>query len=323
MIKPFESFLAQKFEEYISYRQGLGYTETHLRLSLSYLDHYLKDKGIPFSMFTPSFFLEFRKTLDVNPKTANGIITVIRGFFWYLERNEESESNPLSEISPLKENHFFPFVFSEGQIEDLLSAIIKRIRKTPRYFLHDLAEYTAISLLARCGMRISEPTKLLLKNYDQREATLYIEKTKFKKDRLIPIPKKTTTEIENYLAVRKTIVKDDHTPYLIIAGKDEPLVRHQLYPVFDRAIKKIGLSQTRKTYGNTTFGRPTPHSFRHSFAINTLKRIKEQGKSPQNALPILAAYLGHLHYRHTAIYLKVTDSQQRLELLKFAQSRDI
>ncbi|MDL1985079.1 MAG: hypothetical protein LWX54_12995 [Deltaproteobacteria bacterium] len=60
---------------------------------------------------------------------------------------------------------------------------------------------------------------------------------------------------------------------------------------------------------------------RHSFAINTLKRIKQQGKSPQNALPILAVYLGHRKYRYTAVYLKVVDAEHRQGLVDFAISR--
>ena len=51
--------------------------------------------------------------------------------------------------------------------------------------MKDLAVYLAILLLARCGMRISEPVRLLKHHYRQSEQTLYIEKTKFKKDRLI------------------------------------------------------------------------------------------------------------------------------------------
>jgi integrase len=70
-----------------------------------------------------------------------------------------------------------------------------------------------------------------------------------------------------------------------------------------------------------TFGSPTPHSLRHSFAINTLKRIKDQGKSPQHALPVLAAYMGHRKYQYTAAYLKVRDAKHLAGLIDFAKSQ--
>ena len=68
------------------------------------------------------------------------------------------------------------------------------------------------------------------------------------------------------------------------------------------------------------FSAPTPHSLRHSFAVNTLRRIKKRGKSPQNALPVLATYMGHSEYKHTMKYLKVVDAEQRQGLADFVGS---
>jgi len=59
---------------------------------------------------------------------------------------------------------------------------------------------------------------------------------------------------------------------------------------------------------------------RHAFAINTLRRVKERGRSPQNALPVLAVYMGHSKYKHTIKYLKVLDAGQRQGLFYFATS---
>jgi len=321
MMKPFESFLAPTLEEYIAYRRNLGYTEKGLRQCLSYLDRYLQAKQVWFGAFSASFFLDFRATLKQNPRTVNGIMSTVHGFFQYLQRIGYCDQNPLLDIPPVRELHFIPFVFSPQQIELLLKGLQNRLRKTEKYFLKDLAEYTAIVLLARCGLRISESTRLLLSHFRPQEATIYIEKTKFKKDRLIPVPRSVIKEIENYLAVRRSLVSEDQLPYLFICGKQKRLTRTQLYPTFNRAVKDMGLDQAKKVYANTVFGRPTPHSLRHSFAINTLKRIKQKGKSHQNALPILAAYMGHRQYRDTAVYLKVIDAQQRLELLSYARSR--
>ena len=322
MMDPFESFLADTLEKYIAYRRGLGYKEKPLRQSLGYFDRYLQTKEVDLNSCTPSFFLTFRASLKLNPKTVNGILAVTRGFFQYLERLETFKENPLLDIPRLKELHFIPFVFSPEHIELLLQELQKRLRKNKNYFLNDLAEYIAIVLLARCGLRISEPTRLLRTHVRPCEATLYIEKTKFSKDRLIPAPRAVIREIENYLAVRRALLGAEKNPYLLICGKDKKLTRTQLYPTFRRAVKAIGLDQSKQVLANTTFGSPTPHGLRHAFAVNTLKRIKHQGKSPQNALPILAAYMGHCHYKHTGVYLKVIDAQQRLELYNFTKSRE-
>ena len=159
---------------------------------------------------------------------------------------------------------------------------------------------------------------LLRTHYRCDEATLYIERTKFRKDRLIPIPKTVVSEIENYLAVRKKLLADDHNPYLVAGTREKKLDKNRVRFIFHQAVKVIGLNQARQTIANTTFGSPTPHSLRHSFAINILKSVKARGLSPQLALPVLAAYMGHRHYTYTVKYLKVADADQRRGLARFA-----
>ncbi len=72
----------------------------------------------------------------------------------------------------------------------------------------DLSYYMAVVLLARCGLRISEPLRLKLNHYRFEDKTIYIDKTKFKKARLIPLPQSVAIEIENYLAVRWCLLAD-------------------------------------------------------------------------------------------------------------------
>ena len=319
-MKPFKSFLAPQMQEFIIYRQNLGYQIRRSRSHLKTFDRYLKEQKIEKSLLPPSFFLQLRSDLTIEPRSVNAIISSLRVFFQFLIRQGIYAQNPLQDIAQLSENDNIPFIFSPQQTDQLLSAVCKRLRHTKSYYLKDLSQYMAILLMARCGLRISEPLRLKRRHYRPEEKTLYIEKTKFKKDRLIPVPHSVIKEIENYLAARSSLL-DDTNPYLLISGKQKKLTCRRLYYPFNRAVKEIGLDQPKKVLANTTFGRPTPHSLRHAFAVNTLKRIKEQGKSPQHALPILAAYMGHRHYQDTAIYLKVLDAQQRRQLLHFAQSR--
>jgi len=202
-----------------------------------------------------------------------------------------------------------------------LQAISNRLRKTKEDFLTDVAMYLATLLMARCGMRISEPVRLLLTHYRADDGTIYIEKTKFRKDRLIPMPISVMREIENYLSVRKTLLPHDQNPYLL-AGKGQKGLRGRyIRDLFHQRVKNIGLSGSKQTIGNVTFGYPTPHSLRHSFAINTLKRIKDRGESTQHALPVLAAYMGHRKYQYTHAYLKVSDAKHVAGLIAFSKSQ--
>ena len=259
--------------------------------------------------------------MQKHPNTVNRVLSVTRGFFNFLIRQGLIIHNPLQDIPPLPERYFIPFVFSPEEIERLLKTTSKRIRNTEEHFLTDVALYLAVLLLARCGMRIMEPLRLRLTQYRSDDGTIYIEKTKFRKDRLIPLPISLMTEIENYLCVRRSLLPHDENPYLLAWKGQKGIEDRHVRDLFHRSVKDIGLSGSKQTIGNVTFGYPTPHSLRHSFAINTLKSIKERGESTQHALPVLAAYMGHRKYQYTHAYLKVSDAKHLAGLIEFSKSQ--
>lgn len=317
----FESFLAQKLEEYVAYRKNLGYAKEGLRPGLNAFDRYLKEQNAGWDDMQPSFFLQLRSNMEKHPNTVNVILSAIRGFFNFLIRQGLYTHNPLQDVPPLSETYFIPFVFSPEETNQLLKAVSKRIRNTKEYFLRDVALYLAILLLARCGMRIMEPLRLQLTQYRADDGTIYIERTKFRKDRLIPLPISVMTEIDNYLSVRRSLLPHDANPYLL-AWKDQKGIKDwHVRNLFHRSVKDIGLSGSKQTIGNVTFGYPTPHSLRHAFAINTMKSIKERGESTQHALPVLAAYMGHRKYQYTHAYLKVSDAKHIAGLIAFSKSQ--
>jgi integrase/recombinase XerD len=317
----FESFLSEQFEDYLTYRLNLGYDTHNLRCALKTVDRYLiAQKAVPGDL-TPAFFLSLRANLRTQSKSVNRVLSTTRMFFQYLLRKDYCRDNPLKDVPLLPEENFIPFVFSPPQIDQLLQAVCHRLHNGPKDFVKELGIYLAILLLARCGMRIYEPLRLKRHHFRTDDKTLYIERTKFKKDRLIPIPKTVAAEITNYLAVRRTLWCADANPYLLAASKEKPFRDELIRRWFHQAVRDIGLKHPRQTIGTTNIGTPTPHSLRHSFAVNTLKRIKDKGKSPQHALPVLAAYLGHSEYKHTAKYLKVLDAEHRHHLVNFINTQ--
>ncbi len=320
-MKNFESFLAKQLQQYVCYRQNLGYAEERIRYPLFVFDRYLIQQNATWDLLQPMFFLELREKIHKNPPTVNNILCALRSFFQFLVRQGCLSENPLQDVPPLPQRYFIPFVFSIVETEQLLEAFCKKIRKREKYFLEDMTMYLTIVLLARCGLRISEPLRLLRHHYRHDDGTIYIEKTKFRKDRLIPVPKCAMMEIENYLQVRKTLLADDQNPYLLAGKEKKPLTDEKVRRFFHKAIKDIGLNRQKQTIGDVIFGSPTPHSLRHAFAINTLKRIRERGKSPQHALPVLAAYMGHRKYQYTAAYLKVEDPKHIEGLISFSKSQ--
>jgi len=320
-MKNFESFLAPQLNKFIAYRQNLGYSVKPIRSHLLRFDRYVKDRKIKPGVLQPFFFLELRDNLKMEPISINRLLSSVRVFFKFMVRTDYYTANPLTDIPRVPEHSFAPFIFSPEQTDQLIEAVCKRIRKEPRQYLKDLSEYTAVVLMARCGLRIKEPLRLQLHHYRCRERTIYIEKTKFNKDRLIPVPRSVAAELDNYLSVRGVLMAEDQNPYLFVRNKQKGLNDPRLRFIFHRAVHDIGIDRPRQVIGRMIFASPTPHSLRHSFAVNTLKRIKDRGDCPQHALPVLAAYMGHQIYQYTAKYLKFIDAEQRQGLLDFAISQ--
>lgn len=320
-MKRFKSFLAEQMEDFITYRFQLGYSNTSMMYCLRVLDRYVSEKQVTWSSFDPLFFIRFRADLDLEPRSINTIFRMIKIFFNYLIRKDVILENPLQEITELQENLVIPFIFSPEETDRFLKAVVKSMRTSQRFYVSDFSAYIAFLLMARCGLRTSETINLLKTHYRPEERTIYIEKTKFRKDRLIPIPKAVAHEINNLLKVRRLFPDEDDSPFLLVKVKGNKLVRMFINRRFKQALTYINLEQPRKIIGTTNFSQPSHHSLRHSFAVNTLKRIKQQGKSCQNALPVLAAYMGHSKYKYTTYYLKVLDAEHRRQLFNFSISK--
>jgi integrase len=313
--------MAPQLRQFSAYRKQLGYEPDGIRSVLLDFDRYLQKNAVDQSQLTPAFFLKLRASIHEDPNTVNRVLSGLRALFAFLVRQGLYTQNPLDDIPARGQRYFVPFVFTMSQTDQLLQAICKTIRHQPRYFPFDVALYLSILLMARCGMRINEPLRLRRDHYRPDEGTVYIEKTKFRKDRLIPLPKAVQKELDDYLRLRQLFAADNQSPYLLAAKKQRGFHENQVRNAFHRAVEAIGIHQKREVIGDMTFGKPVPHSMRHSFAINTLTQIKARGQNPQHALPVLAAYMGHRKYQYTGAYLKVNHAQDRRGLIEFAKSQ--
>ncbi|RLC18193.1 MAG: hypothetical protein DRH93_16805, partial [Deltaproteobacteria bacterium] len=273
-MKRFNSFLTEHMEDFIEYRLQLGYSVRNMVHYLKIFDRYVIEKNTTWASFNPLFFLEFRASLHYENRSKNMGCRMVKMFFNFLVRKDLIQENPLLEIAQLPKNQIVPFIFSPEETDLLLNGVIKLMRKTEQFYLGDFSAYISFLLMARCGLRISETLNLLKTNYMPEERTIYIEKTKFKKDRLIPIPKAVADEINNLIDVRRLFFNKENNPLLLVKSNQTKLSKNYTAIKFKEVIKYINLDQPRKVIGTTNFCGPSPHSLRHSFAVNTLKRIK-------------------------------------------------
>jgi len=131
-MKSFESFLAPNMEQYLQYRQSLGYPPQGIKSALLPFDRYLIQQGASWDSLQPYFFLQLREKINKKPRTVNTILSALRGFFDYLVRQGLCADNPLQDVPPPPQTYFVPFVFSPEQTDQLLRAACARIQRSQK-----------------------------------------------------------------------------------------------------------------------------------------------------------------------------------------------
>jgi integrase len=170
---------------------------------------------------------------------------------------------------------------------------------------------TLFGLLACTGLRVSEALKLNAAHVDLDRGVLRIEKTKFKKSRLVPLHTTATRALRRYVQARygQWPVRDDHA--LFIGSTGNRLRYTTVCRVFGQLREMLGWKR-----GNGEWPRPRIHDLRHSFACRRLLSWYRQGKDVHHLVAALSTYLGHSHVTDTYWYLTGTP-----ELLAIAGSR--
>ena len=155
---------------------------------------------------------------------------------------------------------------------------------------------TLFGLLAATGMRISEAIGLRLS--DITNDGLVIEKTKFKKSRLLPLHPSARRALDDYLAIRLRVATESAA--LLIGNTGEAVAYPTVISVFLRLTRSIGLR------GPSGRGGPRIHDLRHTFAVRSLERCPRNAAAVSRHIVGLSTYLGHAHVTDTYWYLQAS-----------------
>ena len=186
-----------------------------------------------------------------------------------------------------------PYIYSEEDISRLMAAAASL---SPVGTIRPMTFATLFGLLAATGMRISEALALRLS--DITDDGLVIEKTKFKKSRLIPLHPSTRHALDSCLAVRlRTVTECDA---LLIGNTGEAVAYSTVIAVFLRSTRAIGLR------GSSGRGGPRIHDLRHTFAVRCLEHCPRGAVAVSRHIVGLSTYLGHAHVTDTYWYLQAS-----------------
>lgn len=313
----FRSRLAASIRRYLKTRRALGRAyrgeEDILRSWDDFLfRHYRKARGV-----RPEMFQRWVQNMPaLTPTVRRNRMRIVRNFLLFHARRYPGTHIPDPSTFPRPSPHQPPRVVTVKEMGRILATadLLPTSHQNP---LRAETIRLALVLLFCCGLRRGELLRLKIRDFDGNENVLRVEKTKFHKSRLVPLPPSVASEVHHYLAIRRRCGHrpEPDTPLL---WSNNPLTSQKTYSAPGLANNWYLLCLATSVLNER--GRPPRlHDLRHSFAVAALSRWYQQGVDAQSKLPHLATYLGHVTPVSTYYYLHLSADLRHAASQRFRQ----
>jgi integrase len=289
---PFRPF----FERYIEFRRGKGQKVAKSTL--------LRLKQLNSTLNTFNTDTISRETVEIvlEAKTGESAISRgmrisdLRGFCAFLIAHGIDAYQIPPRYARTPSCKFLPYIFSDGELEQIITEADSLVKK--RYGRAAcLAHPVLLRLLWGTGLRISEALSLTRSDVDVENGVLKVVNSKNGVSRYVPTADSLTAVLRSHLERNPSANPTDpffRSPYTG-KGYSYSAARH----FFHKILLVTGI---RRQDGRI----PALHSLRHTFCTKSLEHMLALGMDIYTAIPILAAYVGHVNLSATERYIHLT-----------------
>jgi integrase len=302
--------LRQATHEYLNMRRALGFKLRAAGARL--LDFVTFMEQHRASYITNKLALKWaQQSSAVQPSTWAQRLSFVRGLARYRSATDPRTQIPPESLLPFRAQRARPYCYSDNEIQSLLQAALKL--PGSHYKLRPWIYHGLFGLLSVSGMRLGETCNLELQDVDLEAAVLTVRGAKFGKSRLLPLHTSTCNVLTAYLARRQRFwAARSHSSYLFVSSRGNRLDQSDVRRTFYTLSRQVGLRGLADNHG------PRIHDLRHRFAVKSLWHWYRAGEDPERRLPVLSAYLGHVHVADTYWYLSawpelMGEAMRRLE----------
>lgn len=210
-------------------------------------------------------------------KTVNRKISTLRSFYKFLLREEKTDKNPAALIKAPKIPKRLPVFVDASKMSKLLDS-----SEVFGEEFNQKRDHLVIELLFGTGMRLTELLGIRESDLNIYEHTIKVL-GKRNKERIIPITKMLSQEIQDFIATKKIQNLDNNTEALIVTDKGLPAYPKLIYRIVTAYLSLI-----------TTNDKKSPHVLRHSYATSLLNNGAD--------LNAIKELLGHASLAATQVY---------------------
>jgi integrase/recombinase XerD len=230
------------------------------------------------------------------PRSWHHRFSVVRTFYRYAISRHYVAAAPLPKIIPKRPPPFVPYIYTHDELRRLLAAVACDGRH--KTCVEPITIRTILLLMYGTGLRVREVVSLDNASIDLAAGLLTIQQTKFGKTRLVPVGPQLRDILQRYASRISAPLSD--APFFTTRRGTRVKI-NTLQENFQFFRKQAGVVRN-----GGTGEQPRLHDLRHTFAVHRLTSWYQQGANVNALLPMLSTYLGHVHLRHTQVYLSMT-----------------
>ncbi len=283
---------------FISQKKSLGYVASHHEHYAKKFDQLTFNQFSASSTITKDIVIEFcKKQFLESATTISKKASFIRQFTKYLVKQGVTGCYIMPQSMYPGGPHNIPYIFSKNELVRFFRAV-ENLPPLSTQPYRTIALSLIFRLMYQCGLRPTEPLHLRVGDLNLENGTLFIRCSKSDRDRIVPMPTSLIERCTKYIAIAH---ESQHNPKRFLFYYTNPHIPYRSTVImFRKILWEAGIPYYGQGKG------PSQYSFRHTFACHSYKQMVESGVDVLAMTPVLAAFMGHIVFKETTYYLRLT-----------------
>ena len=218
-------------------------------------------------------------TNSLLPTSIQRMLSAMRGFYDWLGQQGKVSYNPARAFKIKRQTRELPHVMDVDVVNALLDAPPPEGEHAIKLWIRDKA---VMELFYSSGLRVSELSNTHLTDIDLNGGLITVT-GKGRKTRVLPIGRKASLAIREWLRIRSDFIKADSSDWIFLSERGGRFTERAIQYALEAQARRIGIAQHLH-----------PHLLRHCFASHLLESSQD--------LRAVQELLGHASISTTQIY---------------------
>lgn len=291
----FKSIFKEDILQYLEEKVSSGYLEKSFYYHLKKFDQFCVRQYLKKKVFTRESADNWIKQRQGEATTTHySRVNAIKGFLIYL--HNKGYNIHITRDIRFKQTYFKPHIYTQEEVKRYFSIVDSFY--SSQYKLSNLQYPVLFRFLYCCGTRINETLGIRKRDVDLESGIIKLFETKNNCERYIVLNDGFLCLLREYADKCFYLISEDDYIFRTANGgrcRGDTIYRHHRV-----LLKKAGIPYIGDNEG------PRVHDWRYTFAVNSFKKMIDDGLDMYVALPILSTYLGHKTIYATEKYVRLT-----------------